>query len=174
MIFFKVDSLSSTLQIFDIHLWFMKKYYYLFALLVLFACNKKSGSDEKNSNSSASSGETISETRKVVKPEAVASYSEKVKDKDGLNDWKFAVDVFETGQTFKYQIKVKYKELEAEDVLMLPNLGIEPKVELQKGEEALTCIIGFLGKDNTFKEYKRVEVTGDQLKIRQTKSYGLR
>jgi hypothetical protein len=152
----------------------MKKYYYLFALLVLFACNKKSGSDETKVDSPAGSRETISETRKVVKPEAVAAYSEKVKDKDGLNDWKFAVDVFETDQTFKYKIKVKYKELDAEDVLSLPNLGIEPKVELKKGEEPLTCIIGFIGKDNSFKEYKRVEITGDQLKIRQTKSYGLR
>ena len=152
----------------------MKKYCYLFALLVLFACNKKSGSDEKNEDSSSGSGETISETRKTIKPEAVAEYSEKVKDKDGLNDWKFAVEVFETEQTFKYKIKVKYKELDATDDLMIPNLGVEPKVELKKGEEPMSCIIGFLGKDNTFKEFKRVEVIGDELKIRQTKSYGLR
>jgi hypothetical protein len=148
----------------------MKKYCYLFAVLVLFACNKKSGSDEKNGNSS----EEISEARKIVKPEAVAIYSEKVKDKDGLNDWKFAVEVFETDQTFKYKIKVKYKELDATDDLLIPNLGVEPKVELKKGEEHMSCIIGFLGKDNTFKEFKRVEVIGDELKIRQTKSYGLR
>ncbi|MCF0058880.1 hypothetical protein [Dyadobacter sp. CY356] len=148
----------------------MKKYCYLFFLLALLACNKKSESGE---NSTAAS-EKISDVRKEVKPEAVSSYSEAVKDKDGLNDWKFAVSLYETDQTFKYKIKVKYKELEAEDDLIVPNLGIEPKVEVKKGTGPLTCIIGFMDKENVFKEFKRVEVIGDELKIRQTKSYSMR
>ncbi|GLU53099.1 hypothetical protein [Dyadobacter frigoris] len=148
----------------------MKKYYYLFSLLALLACNKKNGSGESGGDSAVE----ISEVRKVVKPEAVSSYSEPVKDKDGLNDWKFAVSLFETDQTFKYKIKVKYKELEAEDDLIVPNLGIQPKVEVQKGKEPLTCVIGFMDKENVFKEFKRVEVIGDELKIRQTRSYSLR
>lgn len=116
--------------------------------------------------------DTISATRKVVSDVAVASYSENVKDKDNLNDWKFAVDIFETGETFKYLVKIKYKELEAEDHLTIPNFGIQPTVKLEKGDQELTCIIGFLDKEGAFKEYKRVEVIGDQLKIRQTKGYG--
>jgi hypothetical protein len=148
----------------------MKKYCYLFFLLTLLACNKK---NESGGNSTAVS-EKISDVRKEVKPEAVSGYSEAVKDKDGLNDWKFAVSLYETDQTFKYKIKVKYKELEAEDDLTVPNLGIEPKVEVKKGTEPLTCIIGFMDKENVFKEFKRVEVIGDELKIRQTKSYSMR
>ncbi|MBE9460457.1 hypothetical protein ACFP1I_02900 [Dyadobacter subterraneus] len=148
----------------------MNKYYYLFFVLALLACNKKNESGENSSDSATE----ISEVRKAVKPEAVSSYTEPVKDKDGLNDWKFAVSLFETDQTFKYKIKVKYKELEAEDDLVIPNFGIEPKVEVQKGKEPLTCVIGFMDKENVFKELKRVEIIGDELKIRQTKSYSMR
>jgi len=150
----------------------MKKYYYLLALSLLFSCNKKSETSETKDSSMTVMNDTIPVTRKVVSNAAVASYSEKVKDKDNLNDWKFAVDVFETEETFKYLVKIKYKELEAEDNLTIPNFGIQPKVKLEKGDEALTCIIGFLDKEGSFKEYKRVEIVGDQLKIRQTKGYG--
>lgn len=116
--------------------------------------------------------DTIPTVRKVVSNAAVASYSEVVKDKDNLNDWKFAVDVFETEETFKYKVKIKYKELDADDHLTVPNFGIQPTVKIEKGEEELSCIIGFLDKDGGFKEFKRVEVIGDQLKIKQTKGYG--
>ncbi len=118
----------------------MKKYYYVFVLLALLACNKKNGSGENGESSTE-----ISDVRKAVKPEAVSSYSEPVKDKDGLNDWKFAVSLFETEQTFKYKIKVKYKELEAEDDLIVPNLGIQPKVEVQKGKGAINLRDWFYG-----------------------------
>ena len=150
----------------------MKKYYYLLALVLLFSCNKKTETDETGDSSMTVLNDTIPTTRKVVSDVAVASYSEKVKDKDNLNDWKFAVDVFETEETFKYLVKIKYKELEAEDNLTIPNFGIQPKVKLKKGEEELTCVIGFLDKEGAFKEFKRVEIVGDQLKIRQTKGYG--
>lgn len=145
----------------------MKRHCYLFALLTLMACAKKNDSAEEKKVSDRK----ISETRSTVNPKPVATFSEKVKDKDGLNDWKFAVDLYETEQTFKYVIKVKYKELDAADTLWVPEFGIEPKVEVQKGPGEHSCIIGFLGKSNEFKEYKRVEVIGDELKIRQTKRY---
>jgi len=150
----------------------MKKYYYLLAFAFLFSCSKKNETDETKDSSMTVLNDTIPTTRKVVSDVAVASYSEKVKDKDNLNDWKFAVDVFETEETFKYLVKIKYKELEAEDNLTIPNFGIQPKVKLKKGEEELTCVIGFLDKEGAFKEFKRVEIVGDQLKIRQTKGYG--
>ncbi len=150
----------------------MKKYYYLLALVLLFSCNKKTDSSGKGDSSMTILNDTIPTKREVVTEVAVASYSEKVKDKDNLNDWKFAVDVFETEDTFKYLVKIKYKELEAEDNLTLPNFGIQPTVKLEKGEEELTCVIGFLDKEGAFKEFKRVEIVGDQLKIRQTKGYG--
>ena len=150
----------------------MKKYYYLLAFALLFSCNKKTETDGTKDSSMTVLNDTIPTSRKVVSDVAVASYSEKVKDKDNLNDWKFAVDVFETEETFKYLVKIKYKELEAEDNLTIPNFGIQPKVKLEKGEEELTCVIGFLDKEGAFKEFKRVEIVGDQLKVRQTKGYG--
>jgi hypothetical protein len=98
--------------------------------------------------------DTISETRNNAKSGAVASYSEPVKDK--LNNWKFSVDAFETNQTFKYLLKIQYKELRVEDTLTVPNFGIQPTVALQKGPEDLSCIVGFKGKEDEFKEYKKV------------------
>lgn len=150
----------------------MKKYCYLLSLVLLFACNKKKESEGTKESSMTVLNDTIPTVRKVVSKTAVASYSEVVKDKDNLNDWKFAVDVFETEETFQYKVKIKYKELDADDNLTVPNFGIQPKVKIEKGEEALSCVIGFLDKDGAFKEFKRVEVIGDQLKIRQTKGYG--
>lgn len=150
----------------------MKKYYYLLSLVLLFSCNKKKESEHVKEPSMTILNDTIPTTRKVVSKAAVASYSEVVKDKDNLNDWKFAVDVFETGETFKYKVKIKYKELDADDDLTVPNFGIQPTVQVEKGAEALSCIIGFLDKEGAFKEFKRVEVIADQLKIRQTKGYG--
>jgi hypothetical protein len=150
----------------------MKKYYYLIGLILLFSCNQKKESEGTNESSMTILNDTIPTVRKVVSKAAVASYSEVVKDMDNLNDWKFAVDVFETAETFKYKVKIKYKELDADDDLTLPNFGIQPQVKLEKGEEELSCIIGFLDKDGAFMEFKRVEVIQNQLKIKQTKGYG--
>jgi hypothetical protein len=113
--------------------------------------------------------DTISETRNNAKSGAVASYSEPVKDK--LNNWKFSVDAFETNQTFKYLLKIQYKELRVEDTLTVPNFGIQPTVALQKGPEDLSCIVGFKGKEDEFKEYKKVFVENGQLRITTIKAY---
>jgi hypothetical protein len=113
--------------------------------------------------------DTISETRNNAKSGAVASYSEPVKDK--LNNWKFSVDAFETNQTFKYLLKIQYKELRVEDTLTVPNFGIQPTVALQKGSEDLSCIVGFKGKEDEFKEYKKVFVENGQLRITTIKAY---
>lgn len=140
----------------------MKKYWSLLLVFAMFSCNKQTGEDESA---------LISNTREKVKTEAAASYTEPVADKDKLNNWKFAVEAFETPMTFKYLLKIQYKELLVEDTLMIPDLGIQPVVELKKGAEDLSCIIGFKGKENEFKEYKKVMVQDGELKITSLKSY---
>lgn len=115
--------------------------------------------------------DTISEIRKDVKTVSVATYSEPVADKDKLNNWKFSVDAFETAQTFKYLLKIQFKELRVEDTLTVPNFGIQPTVLLKKGPEDLSCIIGFSGKEGEFKDYKKVIVENGELKINTIKGY---
>jgi len=148
----------------------MKKYCALLLLLSIFSCNKKTDS-ENQKNGSEIVNDTIPETRQNVKAEAAASYSEKVADKDNLNNWKFSVEAFETPMTFKYLLKIQYKELRVEDTLTVPNFGIQPTVELKKGAEDLSCIVGFKGKENEFKEYKKVLVDNGELKITTIKGY---
>lgn len=148
----------------------MKKYAFILLLLTSISCNKKteSGTD-KNGNEIVN--DTISETRAQVKSEPAASYSEPVADKDKLNNWKFAVDAFETPQTFKYLLKIQYKELKVEDTLTVPNFGIQPVVILKKGRDDLSCQVGFKGKEGEFKEYKLVIVENEQLTIKAIKGY---
>ena len=148
----------------------MKKYCIFFILLSLISCDKKT-TDENEKDGMVIVNDTIPEKRADIKKEPSASYSEPVPDKDKLNDWKFSVDAFETSQTFKYLLKIRYKELEVEDTLTVPNFGIQPSVELKKGAEDLTCIVGFKGKENEFKEYKKVSVENGELKIKAIKGY---
>jgi hypothetical protein len=148
----------------------MKKYCTLLICLSLFACDKQTSSDTKKDGMTIVN-DTIPETRSNIKSGAAASYSEPVADKDKLNNWKFSVDAFETSQTFKYLLKIQYKELRVEDTLTVPNFGIQPTVELKKGSEDLSCIVGFKGKENEFKEYKKVFVENGQLRITTIKAY---
>ncbi|MCF2504205.1 hypothetical protein L0663_12510 [Dyadobacter sp. CY107] len=143
------------------------KYCSLFLLLTLFACNQNT--KNKDGQESGIVNDTIPAERKVVENSAAASYTEKVK--DPLNDWRFSVDVYETKSTFDFLVKIKYKELDAEDNIKIPNFGIMPKVEVRKGKEELSCIIGFLDKSGEFKEYKLVQVKNQELKISTIKHY---
>ncbi|MCF0070277.1 hypothetical protein LZD49_07325 [Dyadobacter sp. CY261] len=149
------------------------KHYSFLLLFALLCCNKP----EKSSENSTSSDEpekaindTIPLTREKVENSPVASYSEKVK--DDLNDWRLAVDVYETKQTFKFLMKIEYMVQEAEDTLTIPNFGIMPKVEVRKGPEKESCIVGFLDKQGEFKEYKLIALKNKQLKISTLKYYG--
>ena len=115
------------------------------------------------------SNDTIPETRASVQQAAVASYSEPVPDE--LNDWKFAVQVYETKRTFHFILRMQYKELRVSDSLNIPNFGIAPKPETRKGPEPLSCIIGFLDKKGEFKAYKKLAVKNDRLKFTTLNHY---
>ena len=144
------------------------KYCCLFFLLTLFACNQNS-KNGKDAQGNEIANDTIALERQTVESSPVASYTEKVK--DPLNDWRFSVDVYETKSTFDFLVKIKYKELDAEDNIKIPNFGITPKVEVRKGKEEQSCIVGFLDKDGAFKEYKLVQVKNQELKISTIKHY---
>jgi hypothetical protein len=145
------------------------KYCCILFLLTLFACNQQNNSDGSSGDPDQAINDTIPPVRDKVENGPVASFSEKVK--DPLNDWKFAVEVYETKATFEFLAKIKYKELEVEDSLKIPNFGIMPKIEIQKGPKEQSCIIGFLDKKGVFKEYKLVQIKNEQLKISTLKYY---
>lgn len=150
------------------------KHYSFLLLLALLCCNKPKNNSETTATNSdeptKAINDTIPLTREKVEKSPVASYSEKVK--DDLNDWRFAVDVYETPQTFKFLMKIEYMVQEAEDTLTIPNFGIMPKVEVRKGPDENSCIVGFLDKQGEFKDYKLIALKEKQLKISTLKYYG--
>lgn len=115
--------------------------------------------------------DTVPEIRKVVSPTPVAEYSEPIRDE--LNDWKFAVAVYETRQTFHYTIRLQGKELRISDSLIIPNFGIPPKVEIRKGHQPLSCVIGFLDKKGAFMEYVGASFKDEKLHVKKLKHYAV-
>ena len=144
----------------------------LFFLVILLAACNQSGNQSNSENTDSTivvSYDTIPETRKIVKEEAIAEYSEPIPDE--LNEWKFEVSAFETKNTFQYLLRMKCKEVRVTDSLKIPNFGIQPKVAIKKGNEPLSCIIGFLDKKGEFKEYKTVNFKEEQLHIKTIRTY---
>jgi hypothetical protein len=115
--------------------------------------------------------DTVPQTRTVINKKPVASFSKKVPDE--LNDWKFAVNIYETKATFVYLIKMQYMELTATDTLKIPNFGMAPVVQIKPGTEQLSCIIGFLNKKSEFLEYKLVTAKDDKLKVKVLHGYAV-
>jgi len=115
--------------------------------------------------------EKIPMYRTTVNAEPVAEYKEKTE--NPLNDWYFSVKLYETPKTFQYVMKLKYEELEGDDTLFLPNVGTVPKPVIQKGEDKYSCIVGFMDNHDQFREYKKVYVKYDQLKVTSLKHYSV-
>ena len=141
------------------------------ASLAIFSCVKKEKSADEQEQLPTVVNDTIPEIRDVVNKKAVATYEEKFQDKDKLNNWKFAVEAFETKNTFQYVLDIQYIELRVSDTLTIPNFGIQPVIELRKGENDLSCIVGFQDKKKAFNKYKMVEVVDGKLKIRTLQQY---
>jgi hypothetical protein len=115
--------------------------------------------------------EKIPLDRTTVNKEPVAEHKEKTE--NPLNDWYFSVKVYETPKTFQYVMKCKYEELEGDDTLNLPNMGAAPKPVIQKGDDKYSCIVGFMDNNNQFREYKKVYVKNDELKVTSLKHYSV-
>jgi hypothetical protein len=143
--------------------------------LILAACQQqgkenKEETKEQGSEQASSMGK-IPLTRDSVNKEPVAKYSEKTD--NPLNDWYFSVRLYETPKTFNYLMKLQFEEITGDDTLRLPNLGIMPKPVIQKGPEKYSCIIGFIDSENKFREYKKVYVKDNTLKVTALKHYAL-
>jgi hypothetical protein len=131
---------------------------------------------EDASKSAAPAAETppaekIPMYRTTVSTEAVAEYKQKTE--NPLNDWYFSVKLFETSKTFQYVMKLKYEEMEGEDTLFLPNVGTMPKPVIQKGGDKYSCTVGFMDNHDQFREYKKVYVKNDELKVTSLKHYSV-
>ena len=113
----------------------------------------------------------IPEFRKEIRSEAIATYKEKTD--NPLNDWYFRVSLYETSRTFHYLVKLEYEEIRGTDTLKLPNFGTLPRPVIQKGPDKYSCIIGFLDKENKFREYKKVYVKNNSLKVTAIKHYSV-
>jgi len=143
--------------------------------VVLISCNHSNGNRESaltRKDSVVSITPKISPTREIVKKNAVVSYSEKTE--NPLNDWYFKVELYETNNTFHYLVKLQYEEIRGTDTLKLPNFGRIPELVIKKGEEQYSCIIGFLDKENKFREYKKVYVKDNVLKVTTIRHYSVR
>jgi hypothetical protein len=147
----------------------MKKFYLLVFIVTVISCNNQETLEKETTIISA---DTIPEHRTVVSSKPIANFTENAG--DALNkDWAFTVKVFETEKTFHYVMKIKFQELDALDTLILPNLGIQPILVLKSGKEKFSCIVGFKDKQQQFREYKKVSVEDNHLKITTLKRYGV-
>ena len=154
----------------------MKPIMRLFILVLFFSCNNNDTNNIQSVKDSIvnNKSEPVSLERLAPSKQPIASYSEAVGDNvNNANNWKFAVNIFETKNTFSYLVKIKYKEIDETDAIGIPNFGIVPKVIIQKGSAPLSCIIGFLGKQGEFKPYKKVCIEKDQLKIITINKYSV-
>lgn len=114
----------------------------------------------------------IPEFRKEVSTKPVASYRQKTD--NPLNDWYFKVELFETEKTFHYLMKLEYEEIRGKDTLKIPNFGMAPQPVIREGPDKFSCIIGFMDKENKFREYKKVYVKNNVLKVTALKHYRVR
>jgi len=149
----------------------MKTIYLALLILLSAACNSTSETIESNEDSIIFTTENIAAERRNVNPKPVKIYQETVKSFETTDEFK--VGLYETGQTFKYLIKISYKNIETDDTLRVPNLGIEPSVEIKKGDKKPSCIVGFLDKEKQFKESKLIYFENGKLKIHILKYYGV-
>ncbi|MDE3144218.1 MAG: hypothetical protein KGL19_08700 [Bacteroidota bacterium] len=147
----------------------MKKLSVLFSLITIISCNNQEAIEKETTIIGI---DTIPETRTAVSSRPIADLTENAG--DALNkDWAFTVKVYQTTKTFHFIMKVKYEELETVDTLKIPNIGIQPIVVLKSGKEKFSCIVGFKDKAQQFKEYKKVSVENNQLKIKVLKHYAV-
>ena len=153
----------------------MRAFKFLLALLLFISCeNQKQGSVVKN-DTLVIKQDTISDNRMNPSTKPVAVYSVPVDDGMGnANNWKLAVNIYETAKTFEYKVNIQYKEIRSTEIIQIPNFNIAPVVGIQQGKNPMSCIIGFNDAKGGFKEYILVSVSNEQLKFKKINSYKVR
>ena len=143
-------------------------------VLLFISCSQSdsaSPNEKPGGNKTETTRPVVAETRDSVKKAAVATYS--VRTDNPLNEWYFKVQLFETSQTFKYLIKLQFEEIQGEDTLTLPNLGTMPEPVIQPGPDKYSCILAFKDQDGQVRDYKKVYVKNNSLKITALKHYAV-
>lgn len=150
----------------------MKNNVIFFALLLL-SCADNSKDLTKNASSSATiaSNDTVPIVRKQVNKAPVASYIIPIN--NPLLKQYFGVKIYETPSTFQFLLKMQYEGMIETDTLKIPNFGTWPTVQVNKGPEKLSCIIGFLDKEKHFREYKMLLAKNDKLRLIVLKKYSV-
>jgi len=138
---------------------------------ILAGCANPSEQNEAAVEESAQAPAAITDLRDSVAAQPAASFRKKTP--NDLNDWYFSVDLFETKKRFEYVVKMRYEEATGVDTISFPNLGEEPRPVLKQGKSEFSCVIGFLDKEGTFREYKEVSFAKDRLKITTLKYYAV-
>jgi hypothetical protein len=147
------------------------KIFFVFLIIIFISSCTTNTNNNANEDSVVLNYENIPAERASVNPDAVKTYSETVKSFETTDEFK--VSLFETRQTFRYLIKIQYKQLNEEDTLRIPNFGVQPSVDIKQGETRPSCIIGFYDEKNQFRESKLVYFEDDKLKVRVLKHYAV-
>ncbi len=144
---------------------------YVILILLLASCVTNSDKNPRP-DSVVLDYENIPAERKEVNTNAVKSYSETIKSFETTDEFK--VSLFETKETFNYLIKIQYKQLNEEDTLKVPNLGIQPAVGIVKGDSIRpSCIVGFFDDKKQFRESKLIYFDNNKLKVHVLKYYAV-
>ena len=146
-------------------------YTVLFFVLLLYSCSQNKRQNETSSSGSFTTNDTIPIFRKQVSRSPVASYIIPIN--NPLLHQYFGVKVYETSVTFQFLLKMQYEGVLETDTLKIPNFGTWPVVQVIKGPEKMSCIIGFLDKQKHFKEYKMLVAKDNKLKLLVLKRYGV-
>ncbi len=144
-------------------------YILLFFILLAYSCSGNNNQQSKTSSASFTTNDTIPVVRKQVKKSPVASYIIPIN--NPLLHQYFGVQIYETPLTFQFLLKMQYEGLMETDTLKIPNFGTWPIVQVNKGPEKMSCIVGFLDKQKQFKEYKMLLAKDNKLKLLVLKRY---
>lgn len=159
----------------QLRLHFMRAYIFLSGLLIFLSCKNPEEEIVVKSDTTVIRKDTIAENRINPSSKPVATYSVPVDDGVGnMNNWKFAVNIYETAKTFEYKVNIQYKEIRSSEIVQIPNFNILPVVAIQPGKNAMSCIIGFNDARGEFKDYIQVSVSNDQLKFKKINNYKVR
>lgn len=154
----------------------MKAFLYSGLLIFIIGCNAtENKQNDIKVDSIVIKAPSVSAEREQPFKKPVATYAMPIDDGMGnLNNWKFAVNIYETTKTFNYKVNVQYKEIRSTEIIQIPNFNTMPEVSIKPGKTGLDCMIGFNDAKGLFKEYIQVSVKNEQLKVKKVNSYAVR
>ncbi|HPH36323.1 MAG TPA: hypothetical protein PL108_01605 [Sediminibacterium sp.] len=154
----------------------MKAFLYSGLLIFIIGCNAtENKQNDIKVDSIVIKAPSVSAEREQPSKKPVATYAMPIDDGMGnLNNWKFAVNIYETTKTFNYKVNVQYKEIRSTEIIQIPNFNTMPEVSIKPGKTGLDCMIGFNDAKGLFKEYIQVSVKNEQLKVKKVNSYAVR